>query len=179
MSLDLRRSTSRRSTKLSSPPPRSRSTERFQSESSINKVIGSEEEDHKDDGDDGVWAEQPEVRKGHVRAISDPFDTQVDQLFDSKDVVAPDVLEEEQLHEPSRRRTSSLGVVALPTLPRFPVIEARNKNCWSEPPVSIFQVRGANYGTAKKKIASGPYLLRARGCDVFLANQQSPELEDK
>lgn len=56
----------------------------------------------------------------------------------------------------------------LPTLPRYPVAETRDLNCWSEPPVDIFRVRGYNYLKDHKKVHSEPYLLRARGCDLFL-----------
>jgi hypothetical protein len=59
---------------------------------------------------------------------------------------------------------------ALPTLPRFPVSETQDTNCWSEPSVSIFNVRGEDYLTNKKKVASGPYLLRARGVDLFVTD---------
>lgn len=69
----------------------------------------------------------------------------------------------------------------IPTLPRYPVAETRNKNCWSEPPVSIFHVRGKNYLTDKKKFPSGPYLLSTRGSDLFLCDNDSNssmDLED-
>jgi hypothetical protein len=56
----------------------------------------------------------------------------------------------------------------LPTLPRFPVL--KNKNCWSEPENS-YKVRGPGYFVDGKKVASGKYLLRARGCDLFLTSE--------
>jgi len=43
-------------------------------------------------------------------------------------------------------------------------------NCWSEPICSEFKVRGANYLKDKIKVASGSFLLPARGVDVFLSD---------
>lgn len=63
----------------------------------------------------------------------------------------------------------------LPTLPRFPVAETKNCNCWSEPPYSKFSVRSKAYLRERKpsKIASGPYMLMAIGADVILTNASS------
>jgi hypothetical protein len=60
------------------------------------------------------------------------------------------------------------SVVSKKTL-SYPIAQTQDKNCWSEPPVDIFCVRGANYLRDKIKVDSGPYLLRARGCDLFLS----------
>ena len=62
----------------------------------------------------------------------------------------------------------------IPTLPRFPVLETKDRNCWSEPPYSNFNIRGHNYLTdPKNKIPSGPYLFTARGADLILTNDSS------
>ena len=58
--------------------------------------------------------------------------------------------------------------VTMPTLPRYPVAESRDLNCWSEPPLDIFRVRGPHYLKDKKKVPSDPFLMRARGCDLLL-----------
>ncbi len=93
--------------------------------------------------------------QSHRRAVSDPFDNaEMDGISDGH-VDDPDLLQEKQF--------------ALPTLQRFPFAETHNRNCWSEPPVDIFQVRGGDYLTDKKKVTARKYLLRARGCDLFLA----------
>jgi Protein ENHANCED DISEASE RESISTANCE 2, C-terminal len=62
------------------------------------------------------------------------------------------------------------AVEFLPTLPCYAETETINKNCWSQPQVSIFQVRGPNYLTDKKKITSSSYLFPARGSDLYLAD---------
>lgn len=93
----------------------------------------------------------------HRRAVSDPFDNADMDAIGSGDGQGEDhgLLEEKQF--------------ALPTLQRFPFSETHNRNCWSEPPVGIFQVRGGDYLSDKKKVTARKYLLRARGCDLFLA----------
>jgi hypothetical protein len=90
----------------------------------------------------------------HRRAMSDPFDA---QEIDKESALIRAEKEDEK------------GLQILATLPRYPVQAQRNKNCWSEPPVSIFHVRGPAYLSNKKKVPSGPYLLPARGADLFLA----------
>uniref|UniRef100_A0A7R9WXB0 Protein ENHANCED DISEASE RESISTANCE 2 C-terminal domain-containing protein n=1 Tax=Craspedostauros australis TaxID=1486917 RepID=A0A7R9WXB0_9STRA len=100
-------------------------------------------------------------RRGHRRAMSDPFDT-----AESGGITDADLAH--VLAEPSEDDDDDDA--ALPTMPRFPVAETRDTNCWSEPSVSIFRVRGPNYLHDKKKIQSGNYLLRARGCDLFLSD---------
>lgn len=94
----------------------------------------------------------------HRRAVSDPFDTpDMDAPADGLPVDDNGLIEEQQF--------------ALPTLQRYPFAETHNRNCWSEPPVDIFQVRGKDYLTDKKKVTAKKYLLRARGCDLFLADK--------
>jgi hypothetical protein len=91
------------------------------------------------------------------RANSDPFDTAgLDATSDSS-VDDYGLVQEEKF--------------ALPTLRRFPFAETHNQNCWSEPPVKIFRVRGGNYLTDKKKVAATKYLLSSRGCDLFLSDK--------
>lgn len=85
----------------------------------------------------------------HRRSMSDPF------------VANEDTVGKVLKHDVTKNGT-------LPTFPRFPVIETKNLNCWSEPNVDIFRVRGQGYLEDKKKVTSGPYLLQARGCDLFL-----------
>jgi hypothetical protein len=95
----------------------------------------------------------------HRRAMSDPFDAQVD---------AQEFLEESAYLDSAAQIIASKKEGILATLPRYPVQAQRNKNCWSEPPVSIFHVRGPAYFSDKKKVPSGQYLLPARGADLFL-----------
>lgn len=102
------------------------------------------------------------ARKLHRRAISDPFDTADSQGLVEE--VADDMADmEDEEH-------------ALATLPRFPYAATNNKNCWSETPVKIFSVRGENYLKNKKKVVASAYLLRARGCDLFVSH--SPDKVD-
>lgn len=62
----------------------------------------------------------------------------------------------------------------LPTLPRYPIAETKNHNCWSEPHAGkCFKVRGGSYLSDKKKVASGPYIFPARGADLILTNKES------
>lgn len=63
------------------------------------------------------------------------------------------------------------------TIPRFPVSETHDKHCWSEPGHDIYTVRGPHYLQDDQKVESGPYLLRARGCDLLLASDGSPPPE--
>lgn len=95
--------------------------------------------------------------KTHRRVMSDPFDNaDLDASATGHD------------HEPLDE-----GQFALPTLHRFPFAETSNRNCWSEPPIKIFSVRGPGYMTDKKKITAQQYLLAARGCDLFLSDKPS------
>ena len=65
-------------------------------------------------------------------------------------------------------------LLQIPTLARFPCTENKNKNCWSEPPITIFNVRGMTYITDHKKVPSQPYILRSRGSDIFLTDPKKP-----
>ena len=104
----------------------------------------------------------PKSPKFHRRAQSDPFDVSgLEEILEG----ATDTTESEL------GDTQSWS--SLPTLPRYPVAETRDLNCWSEPPLSIFKVRGATYLKDKKKVASQPYLMRPRGCDLFLFEEGS------
>lgn len=96
--------------------------------------------------------------RSHRRANSDPFDVA------GMDGVGEDGHIDEHSFDDEKQ-------FALPTLQRYPFAETNNHNCWSEPPVDIFQVRGADYLTDKKKVTAKKYLLRARGCDLFLADK--------
>jgi hypothetical protein len=111
-----------------------------------------------------------------VRTDSDPLDSAgIDKEFDGDEleisehgtITIPNSLcldlHPATMHEP------------IPTLPRYPVAETKNCNCWSEPPHSKFNVRSKTYLRDKKpsKIASGPYVLMAIGADVILTNASS------
>lgn len=113
---------------------------------------------------------------GHCRSMSDPFDT-----AQFEDAVSPAVTTDEEEDEYYAASMSQLSITsssehaaALPTFQRFPCVESRNKNCWSEPPIAIFSIRGATYVTDKVKVPSAPYLLPARGSDVFLTDSKKP-----
>lgn len=169
-----RASSSRRSLVISSPPPRSRSTERWTGEKGNGNQKKSLPDDISDAAAVAMALEACAVsaakengtitisanagqRRGHVRAMSDPFDAQHD----------------DDTTQAASSASSILDQVFLPTFPRYPVLETRNKNCWSEPPVDTFHVRGPNYLSDKRKVDSGPYLLQARGCDLFINEKKS------
>lgn len=111
---------------------------------------------------------------GHCRSMSDPFDTA--QFEDAISPVATTDEEEEEYYAASMSQLSisEHTTSPLPTFQRFPCMESHNKNCWSEPPISIFSIRGATYVTDKIKVPSAPYLLQARGSDVFLTDSKKP-----
>jgi len=71
--------------------------------------------------------------------------------------------------DPLTERKHYVGDESFPTLPRFPCSVNGDKHCWSEPSNDIYSVRGPNYLQDGNKVESGPYLLRARGCDVLLS----------
>jgi len=98
--------------------------------------------------------------RSHRRAMSDPFDTAEMEGITDKD--QQDDMDHGLMEEAEN---------ALPTLARFPFAETNNKNCWSEPSVGIFSVRGPDYLRSKKKITAKRYLLTARGCDLFLSDK--------
>jgi hypothetical protein len=75
-------------------------------------------------------------------------------------------------NEPKRMRHEDQ---ALPTMPLYEASAAsQTENCWSEPSYQAFLVRGPTYFETKTKVVSNKYLMRARGCDLFLhAEEQS------
>lgn len=142
--MDMRRaSVSRRAEHLASPPMRSRSSER---------LAGRGMEEHGQPLDSERVENRNRTSSFHRRAMSDPFDNCED---------ATDKVEEFD---------ETYGAAVLPTFPRYPVEGQRNKNCWSEPDVSIFHVRSDTYLQDKKKVPSGQYLMPARGVDIFLSD---------
>jgi hypothetical protein len=171
-----RASVSRRAEHLTSPRPRSRSQENLQ-------MFADEEEDRlvaaaAQDGHAGVTLDSLRIDADHVDANGRPFQDSVrssgsgsggfhrramSDPFDAQEILEEGAVLDSQI-------VASKRGVCLATLPRYPVQQQRNKNCWSEPQVSIFQVRGPIYLTDKKKIQSGPYLLPARGADLFLTD---------
>jgi Protein ENHANCED DISEASE RESISTANCE 2, C-terminal len=176
-------STSRRSdSNFQSPSMRSRSLEPpHREESDINEAEFADSltfDGIDDDDNEQERLDRPRANSGHRRAMSDPYDAQENQDDDFNDAIdgedydgttaAVDTFE-------TNGSPNSHGKT-LTTLPRYPVAETRDKNCWSEPPISIFSVRGANYFVSKKKVQSGPYLLRARGCDLFLNNKEDKSI---
>ena len=117
-------------------------------------------------------------KKGHRRAMSDPFDTpELGGVTDGdlknsghhstgdKPPASSDT--EDELYDDDCLGSDTF--VGLPTLPRYPVAQTQDKNCWSEPPIDIFRVRGKNYLSNKKKIASNPFLIKTHNCDLFLS----------
>jgi hypothetical protein len=57
-------------------------------------------------------------------------------------------------------------------LPKFPdgaPIGSHN-NCWSQPDCTNFHVRGPSYFENSKKVASGEFLFKSRGIDLFLTD---------
>lgn len=84
------------------------------------------------------------------------------------------VVDDEDVNECTNQLSNGLHLDHIPTLPRFPVLETKDRNCWSEPSHTIFAIRGHNYLVdPKNKIQSGPYLFTARGADLILTNDES------
>ncbi len=82
--------------------------------------------------------------------------------------------DDEDVKECTNQLATGLHLDRMPTLPRFPVLETKDRNCWSEPPHTIFDIRGHNYlADPKNKIQSGPYIFTARGADLILTNDKS------
>ena len=99
------------------------------------------------------------------RSNSDPFDDGGDEF-----VKLPVSSESTDISEVGRVEQ----VKALPTLHRFPCTQTRNQNCWSETPPEIFTVRGPKYLSGDQtKIKCDHYLLRSRGCDLILTNNNN------
>ena len=91
------------------------------------------------------------------------------------DSSSTDTEDDSQSTSPDRAMTDPLTTrkhyESFPTLPRFPNRETGDKHCWSEPHNEIYSVRGRNYLQDGNKVESGPYLLRARGCDLLLSTE--------
>lgn len=112
----------------------------------------------------------------HIRCDSDPLDNA--GTDDEGEVASPITSEHGTVTIPN---TLGLNLhptkleEAIPTLPRYPIAETKNCNCWSEPPYAKFNVRGEDYlsETKPKKVSSGSYLFRAIGADLILTNANS------
>jgi Protein ENHANCED DISEASE RESISTANCE 2, C-terminal len=143
------RGASRKSDIMSSPKPRSRSQEHSLNELNFGAIFLDDTASTESDEEPHDTA--PYL---HERAISLPVD-------------AAEVYTHERKH--------ALLNETFPTLPRYPMGETHDQNCWSEPPEDIFKVRGANYLRDENKVDSGPYLMRARGSDLLLVNGNPPE----
>lgn len=157
---------------------RSRSVERWNpSPDTLNHENGATVMASTDNNGTTTAAATTKATKGHIRAMSDPFDTQedADEIFLDAAAAEDEFNDDEPMQSTHRQPHATAGIIA--TFPRYPFMATRNKNCYSEPPVDIFHVRGIDYFSDKKKVPSAPYLLRARGCDLFLmdtAKEQSP-----
>eukprot|EP01082_Thalassiosira_pseudonana_P011382 g10779.t1 g10779 contig4:2550626-2551843(+) len=83
------------------------------------------------------------------------------------------------IHNHHNQTTSSpTHATTLPTLPRYPVLSTKNKNCWSTPPSTTFKIRSIHYHDTKKKITSGPYIFESRGADLIVTNELSSQTTD-
>ena len=112
----------------------------------------------------------------HHRSNSDPFDDGGDELVRVSETGNQGV--EERRNDDGTNNNNSNKVQALPTLLRFPCMQTRNQNCWSESPTEMFEVRGPNYMSGDKiKIPCNKYLLSSRGCDLFLTNDINSMLD--
>ena len=171
-----RASVSRRLDNISSPGIRSRSSEP--------PMVGTTNENLNDGGTateeigSGIKGES-----GHYRSMSDPFDTAQVDIVSPAGTGDEDDDDDDDFYEAA---TNSLIIteidandgkgsnLVVPTFTRYPCAETRNKNCWSEPPISIFSVRGSTYCSDQKKVPSADYLLCARGSDLFLTDCKKP-----
>lgn len=99
---------------------------------------------------------------------------ETDRRSTMKTMISCVSLEDDDVNECTNQLSIGLHLDHIPTLPRFPVLETKDCNCWSEPPYSNFKIRGDNYlADSKNKIPSGKYLFNARGADLFLTNDSS------
>eukprot|EP00581_Thalassiosira_minuscula_P003406 CAMPEP_0183742832 /NCGR_PEP_ID=MMETSP0737-20130205/64902_1 /TAXON_ID=385413 /ORGANISM="Thalassiosira miniscula, Strain CCMP1093" /LENGTH=550 /DNA_ID=CAMNT_0025978427 /DNA_START=245 /DNA_END=1896 /DNA_ORIENTATION=- len=158
------------------PPSRAlASAERNVPEPDDEKRIRADEDDD-EDGDDDSNTLHLLPDRVHYRCDSDPLDTPGADDDLSSAPAAPITSEHGTVTIPN-----SLGIEIhpstsqepIPTLPRYPIAATKNCNCWSEPPSSRFNVRGAGYLRVKKnpkKVPSGPYLFEAVGADLLLTN---------
>ena len=118
-----------------SPPLRSRSQEP--------SLRSLEEESTPNSNDEFIQDSQrvaTPLDMSHRRSMSDPFDNNHSEGSNGSLAASLQGI----------RRESFLA-----TMPRYPVAETKNTNCWSEPSVNIFHVRGANYLEEGKKVPSG------------------------
>jgi len=172
--MGLRASQREESLLIGSPEPtRSRSAERSSSIASNDSLdCGAEGISHSNSNQGGVRTnrsgEGSTGSTGHShfqRSNSDPFDDGGDELVEVTDNAdAP----KENAHK----------IKALATLYRFPCTQTRNQNCWSESPIEIFSVRGPRYMSGDKtKVRNKHYLLGARGCDLFLTQENNARVE--
>jgi hypothetical protein len=104
---------------------------------------------------------QQQYEYQHHRSVSD-------FLYTQTSTVATTASEDESSVSSSGGDNNNTNIHPFPTFPRFPVEANHDKNCWSEPPISLFTVRGPRYFQDSKKVASGPSLLQPRGTDLFL-----------
>mmetsp|Transcript_14619 Transcript_14619/g.19086 ORF Transcript_14619/g.19086 Transcript_14619/m.19086 type:complete len:447 (-) Transcript_14619:296-1636(-) len=123
--------------------------------------------------------------KIHRRAMSDPFDSTALSDGDMAEIRKADEEAEQKDRAAETSSSSNHNItttndssskMTYPTLPRYPVAATRDKNCWSEPPISIYSVRGQNYLNDKKKVPSSNYLLPALGCDLFLTEDENLDI---
>lgn len=133
--------------------------------------------------DEGIeaGAVMDDLARLHIRCDSDPLDAAGGEEEDDDDKLRPPVAVRSEHGTVTIPNGMGLDIrpassrEAIPTLPRYPIAENKNCNCWSEPPHSRFNVRGASYLRDKKhvKVQSGPYLFRALGADLILTNASS------
>mmetsp|Transcript_28971 Transcript_28971/g.32491 ORF Transcript_28971/g.32491 Transcript_28971/m.32491 type:complete len:367 (+) Transcript_28971:69-1169(+) len=169
-SMSLRASKQQQQGPHSPQPSRTRSAERCSSicgssSSSRNPTanIALSDSNHSD-SNSAVSEKNNIISSVHYRrSNSDPFDDAGDELM--------------RIFETANHAEK---VQALPTLHRFPCTQTRNQNCWSESPIELFSVRGPNYMSGDKiKIPCKNYLLRSRGCDLFLTEDNNSMLDIK
>jgi hypothetical protein len=111
----------------------------------------------------------------HRRSNSDPFDDGGDELVRVSETGNHGV---EKRRNDDGTNNNKNKVQALPTLHRFPCMQTRNQNCWSESPTEMFEVRGPTYMSGDKiKIPCNKYLLSSRGCDLFLTDNNDSMLD--
>ncbi|GKY92108.1 hypothetical protein MPSEU_000182200 [Mayamaea pseudoterrestris] len=179
---------------INSPPPRARSQERASQNEShrdivLDKAIQDRSSSPTTTSTTTSCSDSSSIKslkhRLHQRAMSDPFDAQEQDDDDNDDSNGIDdndskrfwMTQQQQVDvAASNKSVTSSGatttdVAPLPTFPRFPVSATRNRNCWSEPPISLFKVRSEHYLTnGRQKTTSGPFMLTARGCDLLLLN---------
>ena len=123
-------------------------------------------EDNDNDNNNHTAPNRKRTESYHRRAASDPFDAQ--EIHNDDD-------SNNNSNSNNKETTSQVIATVLPTFPRYPMSENRNKNCWGQPDVQIFRVRGPNYFADSKKVESLPYLLTARGVDLLLSDNTSTD----